>query len=128
MMAEMMKPGAGAGARNMRHACKADAAEIIRTAPRWKAASVIFEGVDGPQTLILKGRTLWALCELLQAGPRGVTPIERVGPRWSHYVFQLRTMGLDIDTTREVHGGNFPGHHERYVLRSPIAIAGGAHV
>ena len=44
---------------------------------------------DG-ETFTVKGRDAWALLELLKAGPRGCTPIDNPGPRWSHYVFKLR--------------------------------------
>ena len=64
----------------------------------------------------------------MKACRRGVTPIERVGPRWSHYVFILRGEGLDIETIREPHGGDYPGHHGRNVLHSDVGIGGGAHV
>lgn len=33
-----------------------------------------------------------------------------------------RKWGLVIDTLRETHGGQFPGTHARYVLRSPIEV------
>lgn len=77
---------------------------------------------DGkPMTLI--GRDAWALEELLKAGERGCTPIDRPAPRWSHYVFKLRTKhGLVIETIEEAHGGQFSGTHARYVLRSNVEI------
>ena len=91
-------------------------------------ARVIFEGAHGPLSDIVTGRPLWTLQQIVRAGARGVTPIERPAPRWSHCVHQLRAIGLDIETIREEHGGDFPGHHGRYVLRSPVAIEGGAYV
>lgn len=93
-----------------------------------KCARVIVEGADGQHSLIVAGRELWTLEHLVRAGARGVTPIERPAPRWSHYVHQLREMGLAIETIREEHGGDFPGFHGRYVLRSRVVIKGGADV
>ncbi len=70
----------------------------------------------------LKGRPAWTLNELIQAGPRGCTPIERPGPRWSSYVHILRALGFYIETIFEPHKGYFPGHHGRYVLRDVVGI------
>jgi hypothetical protein len=73
-----------------------------------------------------KGRPAWALDRLLAAGARGVTPVdEPAGPRWSAYVADLRALGLPIETLREAHGGQFPGHHGRYVLHAKLADGGG---
>ncbi|MDX0513330.1 hypothetical protein GOD47_01415 [Sinorhizobium medicae] len=76
---------------------------------------------DGPP-LKVNGRNAWALLELHKAGERGCTPITTPGPRWSGYVFNLRRMGLAIETIQESHGGPFPGLHARYVARSRISI------
>jgi hypothetical protein len=63
------------------------------------------------------------LCwNLKRQGERGCTPITTPGPRWSAYVFNLRGMGLIIETIHESHEGPFPGTHARYVLHSPISI------
>lgn len=71
----------------------------------------------------VQGRDAWALLELVAAGPRGCTPIENPGPRWSGYVFNLkRTHGLNIETRHEAHRGAFPGTHARYVLLSAVEI------
>lgn len=69
----------------------------------------------------LKGRSLWALEQLIQAGAVGCTAIDAPAPRWAAYVFYLREAGIQIDTIAEAHGGAFPGHHARYVLRSNVA-------
>lgn len=75
----------------------------------------------------VQGRDAWALLELIRAGQRGCTPIDNPGPRWSAYVFKLkRKHGLDIETVYETHGGDFPGHHARYILRSPVEVLKGA--
>lgn len=68
------------------------------------------------------GREAWALAELVRAGERGVTPLDTPGPRWSAYIHDLRSAGLDIETVTELHGPPFPGHHARYVLRSAVRI------
>ena len=71
----------------------------------------------------VRGRDAWALSELVKAGPRGCTPIENPGPRWSGYVFNLkRNYGLAIETLHEPHGGTFAGTHGRYVLHSSVEI------
>mgnify|MGYP006279980057 CR=1 FL=1 len=87
---------------------------------------VSWDTETGPRVAYLEGRELWALRELVKAGARGCTPIEAPAPRWSHYVFLLRRRGLAIETIREPHGGRYPGRHGRYVLRSVVAIGGGA--
>ena len=69
------------------------------------------------------GRYAWTLAALIAAGEKGITPIERPAPRWSHYVDVLRDRdGLVIETIEERHGGPFKGWHGRYVLRTPIEI------
>ncbi len=78
-------------------------------------------GPDGPRVK-LHGRDGWALLQLVAAGWRGVTPIERIGPRWSAYVHKLRRAGISVQTLREAHGGPFPGHHARYVLATPVVL------
>lgn len=70
----------------------------------------------------LRGRAAWALLQLVAAESKGVTALERVGPRWSAYVFDLRKAGIPILTIHETHGGPFPGRHARYVLVEPVFI------
>lgn len=77
--------------------------------------------MDGPR-VTLHGRDAWALLQLIAAGAHGVTPIERVGPRWSAYVYKLRKAGIAVLTIRETHGGQFPGHHARYALAVPVFV------
>ncbi|MEP7452827.1 hypothetical protein [Phyllobacterium sp. SB3] len=72
--------------------------------------------------LPLVGRECWCLGQLLEAGSRGCTPIERPAPRWSDYVFKLRRHGLVIETIHELHEGPYSGTHGRYVLHSQIEI------
>jgi hypothetical protein len=80
-------------------------------------------GDDGPVVSVC-GREAWALTELSAAGERGCTPIDHPGPRWSAYVYDLRKLGIVIETIRERHGGPFSGEHARYVLRSRVVILG----
>lgn len=86
------------------------------------AITVELDTENGPHRMTFEGREAWALGKLIEAGERGVTPIERPAPRWSHYVFMLRKAGLDIETIHEPHGGPFSGHHGRYVLRSQFKL------
>ena len=72
--------------------------------------------------LTFNGREAWALQHLKGAGEKGVTPIERPAPRWSHYIRQLRLAGIEIETRIERHGGPYSGNHGRYVLRSEISV------
>lgn len=77
------------------------------------------DGVD----CVARGRCAWTLDALICAGDKGVTPIERPAPRWSHYVDILRDRhGLNIETVEERHGGPFKGWHGRYVLRSDVEV------
>lgn len=71
--------------------------------------------------IVVKGRDRWALEELREAGGKGCKPIENPAPRWSAYVFNLREIGVEIETVTEAHEGDFPGHHARYVLRSVVS-------
>src|SRR3712207_1299776 len=89
------------------------------TTPLLKIRSQV--GDNGP-VLEVAGRDAWALQMLIEAGERGVTPIDVPGPRWSGYVFKLRRLGILIETIHEQHGGPFPGRHARYVLRSQVMV------
>lgn len=64
------------------------------------------------------GRDEWALDQLRKAGLKGCTPITQPAPRWSAYIYNLRKLGVEIETITEPHDGDFPGRHARYVLRS----------
>ncbi len=70
----------------------------------------------------LTGRVAFALRELILAGERGLTAIERPAYRWSDYIFRLRAVGIVVETIREPHGGAYAGHHARYVLRTPLRV------
>jgi hypothetical protein len=77
---------------------------------------------DTDETLKLKGREAWTLTSLIEAGERGLTPLDRPAPRWSGYVYALRKRGLAIETVDERHSGPYPGAHGRYILRTPLTV------
>lgn len=77
--------------------------------------------------IAVSGRTRWALDRLRAAGKAGCTPITQPAPRWAAYVYNLRELGVAIETIHEKHGGAFAGHHGRYVLRARVVpLKGGA--
>ncbi len=77
----------------------------------------ITSGAGDPFRIVVSGRDRWALEQLRRAGARGCTPIHNPAPRWAAYVHSLRELGVEIETITEPHGGEFSGHHARYVLR-----------
>ncbi len=77
---------------------------------------------DTPLRCQAIGRDAWALAQLIQAGERGLTTLQNPAPRWSHYIFKLRRMGVLIETENEAHDGPYAGHHARYRLRSQIRV------
>lgn len=88
---------------------------------RWAIARFTVRNHDAePFIIAIKGRDRWALESLIDAGLKGCTPIDWPGPRWSAYVFNLRCLGVLIDTNHEGHAGPFKGTHARYVLRSTV--------
>ena len=82
-------------------------------------------GGDDGAVVTVRGREAWALRALVSSGEKGCTPIDHPGPRWSGYVHDLRKLGIAIETVRERHGGDFPGDHARYVLRSSVQVITG---
>ena len=86
----------------------------------WPPAVFIIDGGGSTDAIIVSGRDWWALERLIDAGARGCTPIDEPAPRWSGYVFNLRQMGVAIETIHERHGGPFAGTHDRYVLRRQV--------
>lgn len=78
-------------------------------------------GNDGPERTLI-GRDAWALNMLIERGQAGATPIDAVGPRWSHYIWKIRAAGIVVETIREKHGGDYSGQHARYVLRTPLTV------
>ena len=104
-----------------------DASDYSLAAHRRKGRSstalvVQVEADPAPVVIGLKGRPAWALDKLLDAGDAGCTPIQNPAPRWSAYIHKLRKAGLDVETIHITHGGPYPGHHGRYVLRSVCTV------
>lgn len=94
---------------------------------RWGASpfNIHYEN-EHPRELVVSGRDRWALECLMAAGEKGCSPIETPGPRWSGYVFNLRHLGVAIETVTEPHDGPFAGNHARYVLRCRVTRSEGA--
>lgn len=77
-----------------------------------------------PFNALIEGRELWALERLICAGTAGCTPITEPAPRWSAYIHKLRQRGIPIETRHEQHGGPYPGHHARYILKARAVKSG----
>jgi hypothetical protein len=91
----------------------------------WGKARFAIIGNDGTETpFTALGRVRWMLESLIEAGPKGVTPIDHPGPRFSAYVHSIRQLGVEIETIHEAHGGPFAGTHGRYVLKSRVKPVG----
>ena len=82
---------------------------------------------EPPFTLTLKGRNKWAMLRLIEAGKTGCTPIKQPAPRWSAYIYNLRSFGVKVQTITERHSGAFAGNHGRYILlaEAVIVLSGG---
>ncbi|WAX93630.1 hypothetical protein N7E70_018310 [Aminobacter sp. NyZ550] len=74
--------------------------------------------------IVVSGRAGWALNELVKAGPAGCSAADfTAGLRLAHFVYLLRhEYELVIETEHEAHGGQFPGSHAVYRLKSPVRI------
>lgn len=108
---------------------KAEAAGTCKIAHgkgRAKRAGLYHIQPEGGDAFMIeaKGRDAWALDRLREAGPKGCTPIDQPAPRWAAYVFNLRGLGVPIETLTEPHGGEFSGKHGRYVLRATVQKGG----
>jgi hypothetical protein len=74
----------------------------------------------------LFGRFAWTIVKLLEAGEHGISSIDEIGPRLSHYVWVLRHReGIAIQSIEEKHGGRFPGRHVRYKLKAKVSLLEG---
>ena len=130
-MAENRNPGARAsatGAKKPYHAEAAGTLNITQGKARAKRAGlyIVTPETGEPFTLYAMGREAWALDRLRWAGPKGCTPITQPAPRWAAYVHSLRGRGVPIQTVTEKHGGEFSGHHARYILRADVRKGGAA--
>lgn len=93
----------------------------------WGTAPYIIHLKEGKTSrVVVTGRDRWALEALIAAGKKGCTPIDTPGPRWSGYVFNLRQLGVPIETVTEAHCGPFAGNHARYILRASVTRFEGA--
>ena len=93
--------------------------------PRKSSTYTVINSERESREIYVSGRNAWALDQLREAGGKGCTPITHPAPRWSAYVFNLRALGIEIETIHEPHGGAYAGTHARYVLRSAVSLAGG---
>ena len=128
-MADKRNPGALAGATGAgkpSHAEAAGTCKLAQAKARAKRGGAyhVTPSAGEPFTLYAKGRDAWALERLIKAGPKGCTPICEPAPRWSAYIFNLRALGLEIETITEKHGGEYAGNHGRYVLRADVRKGG----
>jgi hypothetical protein len=116
------QPGQESHKANATGTCK-----IAQAKGRAKPAGLYHIQPEGgePYTIQTKGRDAWALDRLCEAGAKGCTPLTEPAPRWSAYVFNLRGLGVPIETVTEPHSGEFSGTHGRYVLRANV-VKGGA--
>lgn len=110
-----------------RFATAAGTCKIAQAKGRAKRGSLYRVTLETGETFTIhaKGRDAWALDRLAEAGPKGCTPITEPAPRWSGYVFNLRALGVPVETVTEAHRGEFAGHHARYILRARVAKGGG---
>jgi hypothetical protein len=77
---------------------------------------------DGPVRVAV-GRFAQTLARLHDAGEAGISSLYFPGIRLSHYVKILRDdYGVAMETVREPHGGDYPGRHGRYLLRSLLEV------
>ena len=83
---------------------------------------VKFRVGDGPAVNV-NGREAQTIVALVNAGPKGITSLDTFRAGWAvrlgAYIFDLRQMGVPIETTREPHNG---GNHARYRLTGQIEI------
>jgi hypothetical protein len=106
-----------------RSAIAAGTLDIAQSEARRKNSGTLYEVTPAKGeafTVTVKGRPKWALDALIEAGARGITSMENPAPRLAGYVHLLRGMGVPIETIHEPHGGEFAGHHGRYVLRAQV--------
>ena len=125
-MADKGNPGALAGATGAGkpvHAT-ADGPRNVAQKPCQRKAGAPYRvtpSAGASFSIVVTGRTRWALDRLRAAGEGGITPLMQPAPRWSAYIHELRGLGVEIETLREPHEGDFPGWHGRYVLRCHAA-------
>lgn len=77
---------------------------------------------EQPRTFELKGRLGWTMAQLVEAGPRGFTTLDRPALRLAAYVHSLRKRGIPIETEIEAHSGPYAGQHARYRLTCDASV------
>ncbi|MBN9454288.1 MAG: hypothetical protein J0I42_20315 [Bosea sp.] len=78
--------------------------------------------IAGETTIHCNGREALTLLALVERGSKGVSGVDFPGGpayRLGAYVFDLRGMGVGIETGSESHG---IGTHARYKLTTPVEI------
>jgi hypothetical protein len=92
------------------------------------AANPDFPLLSERREIEVTGRFAQTLKALVEAGENGVTALDLSSwaVRLGHYIFVLRHKhGLNIETIDEQHGGDYPGRHGRYILRSQVRLLAG---
>ena len=82
--------------------------------------NITLMGGEHSRSFTLSGRVGQTINALMQAGSKGITPLDNPTLRLAAYIHSLREMGFTIDTEIEPHGGPYAGHHARYRLRSIV--------
>jgi len=124
-MAGNRNPGAHGATGAVSRLCKRPDTAYLAQSDRKRQPGtpyLVTPSAGDPFPITVSGRDKWALDRLRKAGRKGCTPITEPAPRWSAYVFNLRALGVEIETIHEPHEGQFPGHHARYVLRSAVSV------
>jgi hypothetical protein len=76
-----------------------------------------------PNVRVMVGRFAQTAWWLNQAGETGISSLHFPGLRLSHCIKILRDdYAVSIETEREPHGGDYPGRHGRYLLRSRLDV------
>ena len=85
MAADMLNPGALTGATGARVSAKADQAgkpETNRPRRARQGAVAIIRDRDRTRRIVVAGRQLWCLRQLLAAGQSGCSTLRNPAPRW----------------------------------------------
>jgi hypothetical protein len=90
----------------------------------WSNDVVEWHGrIDGGPIRVAVGRFGQTIARLHDGGEAGISSLHFPGLRLSHYIKVLRDdYGVNIETVREPHGGDDPGRHGRYILRSRLEV------
>lgn len=90
----------------------------------WAAKKfTVRNGSDSLFEITVSGRKRWTLEMLIEAKSKGLSSTECGAPRLSAYIYDIRGLGVHIETTNERHGGSFKGYHARYCLKSLVESA-----